>query len=194
MRRTPIRLAILAGITPLLAGSLILPRPAKAQQPAQGQSSPTKSVQHRPVTLEHCYWHFLMYQNHLDSKGAERMAQGQDGRSFSGQLQATLAFPDADFAPIRASSARLAAEVNALNGKAAAIVAAKSPTSSVQLQALTMEREADINAEVAYLRKALGPAKTAAFEAFIVQMFAPKTVAVQVPVGSSQSTPAAVQP
>lgn len=194
MRRTPSSLAIVAYITPLLAGWLILQRPAQAQQSVQGQSGPAKSVQRRPVTLEHCYWHFLMYQNHLDSKGAERMAQGQDGRSLSGQLQATLAFPDTDFAPIRASSARLAAEVNALNGKAAAIVAAKSPTASAQLQALTMEREADINAEVAYLRNVLGPAKTAAFEAFIVQMFAPKTVAVQVPAPSSKSVPVAVQP
>jgi hypothetical protein len=180
----------------LLAGCLLIPTSgsASAQQLVQNQPSPTSSAKRTPVTLAHCYWHFLMYQNHLDLKAVEQAAEGKDGTRFSGLLQASLALSDSDFAPIRTSSARLAAEVNALNARAAAIAAAKNPTGSAQLVALTIERETDINAEVSYIRNTLGTAKTAAFEAFLTQMFAPKTVAIQVPVSSTKPASTAVQP
>jgi len=148
-------------------------------QQASNPALPVPAAQLKPVSLAHCYWHFLMYQNHLDVKAAEQTTQGKSNSLLGSHLQIKLGLTDAEFAPIRTSSKRLAAEVNALNAKAAAIVAAKTPTSGAQLRALTAEREADINAEVGYLRGSLGPTKTAAFEAFIVQMFSPKTVAVR---------------
>lgn len=178
----------------LLLACAMLPMPMRVTAQQAVSSAPKAAPALQPVSLAHCYWHFLMYQNHLDARGAELAAQGKDGSALSGHLQSALGFSDADFAIVRASSARLAGEVNALNTKAAGIAAAKSPGGAVQLQALVTEREGNINAEVAYLRSALGPAKTAKFEAFIVQLLSPKSVAVQVTAPPSQPATAGAQP
>lgn len=128
----------------------------------------------RPASLPHLYWHFLAYQAHLDEKAAALAKQGKDATTMRNYLQTNLGFTDADFAPIRASGGRLSTEVKALNAQAATIVTAgPTPTSRAQLQALTQQREAYVNAEVATLRQALPPAKVAAFEAFITKMFSP---------------------
>ena len=180
----------------LLLGSVLLQMPTASgmAQLAPNSTPLVTPVQLKPVSLVHCYWHFLMYQNHLDLRAAEQTAQGKTGGLLSSHLQAKLGLSDADFAPIRSSSNRLAAEVNALNAKAAAIVAAKSPKAGAQLQALKAEREVDINAEVAYIRGALGPVKTGAFETFIVQMFSPKTAAVQLTAPPPTPATTGVQP
>jgi len=180
----------------LFLGALLMQIPTAygIGQQVSNPARPATAAQLKPVSLAHCYWHFLMYQNYLDVKAAEQTTQRRASGLTGTHLQIKLGLTDAEFAPIRTSSKRLAAEVNALNGKAAAIVAAKTPTSGAQLRALTAEREADINAEVMYLRGALGPAKTAAFEAFITQMFSPKTVGVRLTAPPPTSGATGVQP
>jgi len=145
------------------------------------------------VSLSHLYWHFLLYQNHLDSRAAEQAQKGKDGRLLSSHLQTELGFSSVEFGHIRVSSVRLSAKLTALNERAAVIVAHKDPNGSAQLLALMAERESAINVEVAYLRDALGPSKTATFEAFLIQMFSPKPLAVKVP-PSSETSSQGVQP
>jgi len=114
---------------------------------------------------------------------------------LSGDLQRKMGFSDADFAPIRASSVRLSSELQALDAQAASLRAAGiSSSNAAQLKALAVQREADINVEIASLKQALSPDKITAFEAFITQFFAPKTLTYQITSASGQAATAAVQP
>ena len=174
---------------------LLLSAPAalcQTQQAPPPQAAGMASLQ--PVSLTHLYWHFLIYQNHLDSVAATMSSQGQDGSELGNDLQRRMGFSDADFAPIRASGVRLSSEIQALDAQAAAIRAnGVSPSNTAQLQALTAQREADINAEITSLKQALSPDKITAFETFITQFFAPKPLTVQFPATSGQAAPPAVQ-
>jgi len=180
-----------------LAVALLLGSVGSLSTAMLAQSGPSQGVQQQPqpVSLPHLYWHFLVYQNHLDTVAAAQSAQGQDGSWLSGDLQRRMGFSDADFAPIRASSVRLSSELQALAAQATAIqTAGASSSNSAQLKALATQREADINAEIASLKQALSPAKITAFETFITQFFAPKTLTYQITPASGQAAPAAVQP
>ena len=151
-----------------------------------GQSQQSSSGSSQPVSLAHLYWHFLTYQNHLDTVAAAQAAQGINGTSLNGIMQARLGFPDADFAFVRTSSVRLTAEVQALNAQAAAVQAGgTTSTSQAQLSALTTQREADINAEISYLQQNLSPAEVTSLESFLYQLFS-----LPNPAGQSSSTAA----
>jgi len=158
------------------------------QQPAPG------SVQPSPVPLAHLYWHFLIYQNSHDAIAAQLIAQGKDGTWVRNHLQERMGFSDDDFAPIRISATRLASEVQALNAQAAAIRASGvSPANAAQLKALAAQREADISAEILYLRQSLSEERITAFEAFITQFFAPKNLPIPSASASGANAPSAVQ-
>jgi hypothetical protein len=162
----------------------------QAQQPRLSHGFP----HWQPVSLAHLYWHFLAYQNHLDTEAAAKVTQGQDGSGLRNHLQVRMGFSDADYAPIRISSARLAAELTPLNAQAAEIRSAgPSSANSAQMQALTVQREAAINAEISYLKQTLSPAKIMAFEAFITQLFSPANGVFHAPPSTGQTAPAAVQ-
>jgi hypothetical protein len=104
--------------------------------------------QPRPVSLAHLYWHFLQYQDHLDTRAAAMVAQGHDAGNMRGYLQQRLNLTDSDYVAIRASKKRLVSEIQALDAQARQIVAGgPTPTTRSQLAALTVQREADINAE-----------------------------------------------
>jgi hypothetical protein len=155
--------------------------PAISQTVPANQVTPRAQGRINPVSLDHLYWHFLAYQNHLDTRADEQEAQGKDGSWLRGRLQAMLNLSDADFAPIRSASKRLVGKMKVRDEKVASIVAGgKTPFAQQQLSALVTEREADIQAEKAYLQQALGPEKTAEFERVLTQMFSPKPVAVQI--------------
>jgi hypothetical protein len=144
--------------------------------------------------LPHLYWHFLVYQNHLDSKAAAITVEGQDGNGMRNLLQKKLGFSDADFAPIRTSSARLTAEVQALDAQAVAIRAAgPSSTSFDQLHALTGQRETEINAEISYLKQNLSPGKMHALEAFLTTFFSPNNAVLRPTASVVPLGPAGVQ-
>jgi hypothetical protein len=158
------------------------------------QTQQTSNVSPQPVSLAHLYWHFLVYQNYLDTKAAKQEAQGKDSSWLRNHLQARLGFSDADFAPIRTSSVRLTAEVKALDAQAAAIKAAGTLSAShTQLKALTAQREADINAEIAFLKLTLSPGKIAALETFLKQYFSPKNMVIPSSSTTGQPAPSAVQ-
>jgi hypothetical protein len=58
---------------------------------------------------------------------------------------------------------------------------------------LTVQREANINTEVTYLKQTLPPAKVKAFEAFLTQFFSPANASPRPPVAAGQQAPAGVQ-
>lgn len=145
--------------------------------------------------MAHLYWHFLVYQNHLDTKAAELDAHGKNGNPMRSHLQHILGLSDADYAPIRTSSVRLTAKVKDLDAQAAAIRSAGPSSSSLdQLKALTVQRETDINAEISFLKQTLPPDKIRAFEAFLTQFFSPTNAIPRPPIATGQPAPAAVKP
>lgn len=140
--------------------------------PAPSQQPSSKTTQFKPVSLAHLYWHFLTLQNHLDTKATELESQGKDGSGLRNQLQKTLGWSDTDYAPIRTSSVRLTAKVKDLDVQAVAIRKAGPSSSNYdQLKALTVQREADINSEISYLKQSLTPDKTLGFESFLTKLF-----------------------
>ena len=151
-------------------------------QTAVPQGASSGLSQPKPVPLPHLYWHFLVYQNVLDTTAANREAHGKGGSWLRNDLQTKMGFSDAEYAQIRASSQRLSAELKVLDAQAATIRASgASPANNAQLKALVAQREAYINAEISTLKMALPPERIAAFEAFITQFFAPKKLTYQMP-------------
>jgi hypothetical protein len=152
----------------------------------------TRSV--HPVSLAHLYWHFLTYQNHLDSKDAEASAQGKGGSGPRKMLQRGLGFKDDDYAPVRISSVRLTSELKALDARAAAIRAdGPSAANQKKMMALTVERETDIRSEISYLKRTLTPGQLRMFEAFLVKLFSPSNAVSQLPRPNGQPAVPAVQ-
>jgi hypothetical protein len=184
-------ISILLGIILMLCGLL---RPAMGQAtPSQQQPSSVPS-QPTPVSLEHLYWHFLVYQNHLDTKAEDLRTHGKGGSGLRNQLQKKTGLSDAEFVHIRTSSVRLTAKVKDLDAKAAAIQKAGASSSSHdQLKALTVQREACINSEISYLKQNLPPDKIKAFEAFLTQLFSPNNAVPRPPSSIGQPVPAAAQ-
>src|SRR5271166_6490068 len=120
---------------------------SSAQQRAAGVQTQIK-----PLPLSHLYWHFLVHVNDLDKKADEMSAQGRDGSWLRNDLQSRLQFSDAEFAPIRASSQRLAPEIATINQQMTSLQTS-NPTASqlAQIRALIAQREAAINAEILFL-------------------------------------------
>jgi hypothetical protein len=161
---------------------------------AQQVPRPKVVLQRRPISLAHLYWHFLVYQNYLDTKAAELGAQGKDTSLMHNHLQKQLGFSDADYVPLRTASVRLAAKVKALDAQTAAVRAAGAYSSNqAQLQDLAVQREADINSEIIYLKDSLSPDKIKAFEAFVTQMFSPNNTVPRPAFADGKQVAAAVQ-
>jgi hypothetical protein len=170
----------------LLIGALASPATAESQQAAQLPAPGT--FQPKPIPLPHLYWHFLVYQNHLDNTAAANEQQGKDGQWLRTFLQKKLVFSDSEFATVRDSSVRLTAEIKALDAQAQAIVQAdtaahkqglipvgSAPPGLAQLKALSAQREAYIGAEIQYLNQALSAQDAATLQTFLQQTFS-KTV------------------
>jgi hypothetical protein len=163
-------------------------------QAVPAQSTPTIRKQVRPLSVPHLYWHFLAYQNHLDTKAAAVAVDGKDGTGLRNLLQKKLGFSDADFAPIRTSSVRLTAEVHSLDAQAVAIRAAgPSATSLDQLHALTGQRETEITVEISFLKQHLPPDKIKALEAFLTKFFSPSNAVPRPPSSVGPLGPIGVQ-
>lgn len=164
----------------LAAALFIFTAAGFAQQSPQPSNGGTSQL--TPVSLPHLYWHFLVYLNFLDTKADELTAQGKSSDWLRNDLQTRLGFSDADFAPIRVSSQRLAPQAATFNEQIKALKGqAPSAANQAQLLSLVAQREAAINAEIGVLRQELSPEKRAALEAFMTQFFAPKKLSVQIP-------------
>lgn len=140
----------------------------------QTQSQPNISSQLQPVPLRHLYWHFLIHQSDLDAFAAKLNAEGRGGESIRDILQRRLGFSDADYAPIRASSQRLATELKPIQAQLNALQgSAWNPT---QALSLLTQRESYIDQEISNLSTELSPKDRAALESFMTTFFAPKNV------------------
>lgn len=158
-------------------------------QPPQGNQG---HKQPGPVPLPHLYWHFLLYQYHLDAKAAEMEAQGKDGKSLRNHLQAELGFADADYAPLRDSSQRLASELKSLDEQAKSIMANGRSASAVeQMKALKAQREAYIQAEILVIKQQISADRIAVLETFLTQFFSPKNLTAPTSSSSGQQVPVA---
>lgn len=154
------------------------------------QTQPAASSQPKPVSLPHLYWHFLIHQSRLDAAAAALQAKGKNGSALRNDLQKRLGFSDADYAPIRTASQRLASELQPIDQQLKSLQA--SPSNAAQLQTLIAQREAYINNEVYNLSIELSPQNKASMEAFMAQFFAPKQLAARVPGSAAQPTGKAV--
>ena len=98
----------------------------------------------------------MVYRNEQSAARLER--QGQGGARLYNSLQNSLGFNDAEFALIRATAQRVAAEENALSAKERAIRYADPAmqTHPPELQALAQKRESTIANEISELQHALG--------------------------------------
>jgi hypothetical protein len=140
---------------------------------------PPPLKQLKPVSLQHLYWHFLIHQADLDAFAAKLQEKGDNGNALRNDLQNRLGFSDADYAPIRTSSQRLAAELKLLDEQLKALP--HSPAGASQAQGLIAQRESCIDNEVYNLSLELSPQNKTALEKFMAQFFAPRRVSVHVP-------------
>lgn len=149
----------------------------------QSQSQPGTASQLQPVPLPHLYWHFLIHQNDLDAFAAKLTAQDQNGLALRNDLQIKLRFSDADYAPIRTASQRLAAELEPIEEQLRSL--RNSPESANQAQALIAQRESYINNEVYNLSIELSAQNKVSLEKFMAAFFAPNNISSAAPEASS---------
>jgi hypothetical protein len=163
--------ATLAILGILTACSLVHPAMAQftSQQPPLSSGA---AIQQKPIPIEHLYWYFLVYQNHLDTKAAELATQGKNGDSVRNALQNKLGWSDADYAVLRGSASRLAVDANAIAAQTVAIrPGGQSVSNPAQLGALRTQRNAHLNNEVTTIRNLLPSDKVVAFESFLTRFF-----------------------
>jgi hypothetical protein len=142
-------------------------------------------VQPKPASLSHLYWHFLMYQNHLDRTAAQHVNAGKEGTWLSGHFQKQLGLTDAQMAAVRASAQRLNQELIGIGAQmktvlqtdrmlyAKHLIAPNTPPPGrPQVLSLKNQREALIGEEIATLNKGLGPEAASRLKNFLETDFA----------------------
>ena len=145
------------------------------------------------MPLPHLYWHFLIYQHHLDQLAIEHEKQGKDGEWLHTYLQTKLSLTDEEFQPIRESADRLDSAISTLNTKAKEITAAANvsrSSPSVQsadaqdyrpkLKQLTAQREEAISKEIDTLNAALSPETAQKLQSYIQNTFSKNVSIVHV--------------
>jgi hypothetical protein len=138
----------------------------------------------KAVSLAHLYWHFLIYQHHLDQLASQHEAQGKDGRWLRSYLQNRVSMTDEDFAPIRESADRLNAAMETFKAHAKSVVIQVNPVrgkdgtlspegrqSRKELKQLSSQREEIINAEIKTLNAALTPEARASLQKYLTNIF-----------------------
>ena len=138
------------------------------------------------ASLPHLYWHFLLYQNHLDSVAAKREKQGKDGGALRTHFQKKLGFTDGQFQIVRAAGLHLEASLKPIDETARAIAKqdrdwrrvngvsrSVPPPGHAQMQQLRKDHEAAIEAQVVDLNRALGSKSAAKLQSFIETDWAP---------------------
>lgn len=180
-RIIPRRLACLAALAVSFAIAAI------AQTP---QTQPSTASQTKPVPLSILYRLFLIHQGDLDALAAQWQAQGKDGSALGNDLETRLGFSDADYAPIRISSQRLASELKPIDDQLKALP--RNAASAAQAKALIAQRDAYVSNEMYNLSLELTPQNKTALENFMRQFFAPKQISFKVPAPAGQPAGKAV--
>ena len=137
------------------------------------------------ATLPHLYWHFLMYQKHLDHAAAEHAKKGKDGSWLSEHFQKELHFTDEQMAAVRGSSQHLDQALRGLGEQMRTVLttdralyaqhlisAGTPPPGRPQLLALKNQRETLIGDEVVRLNEALGADAAGRLKNFLEKDFA----------------------
>ena len=157
-------------------------------EPARIASNTSSSV-----PLSHLYWHFLMYQNHLDQKAAEMEKDGKSGTAVRSLIQTKLSMSDTKFEPFHRASERLSASLANLNSRAQHLRSlyiqssppldgALSPEQQKlhdQLKELNVEREELLTEQMNALDNELAVDDRAAFREFLAKQIAPAVTVVK---------------
>jgi hypothetical protein len=139
----------------------------------------------KTVPLPHLYWHFLMYQNHLDQFADKLEKQGKDGEPFRQSIQNKVGFSDEEFVPVRESAQRLKMTLDDIYARIMAVVrqerernsgavySDENPSPAIPaIKALSQERENAIAEEISRLNDQLGPENAERLKRFITEHFA----------------------
>jgi hypothetical protein len=145
------------------------------------------------VPLSHLYWHFLMYQNHLDQEAAEMEKEGESGTLVRSFLQTKLNMSDTRFEPIHRASNRLSLSLANLNARAQHLrslyIQSRPPLDGAlsseqqnlhdQLKQLNVEREELLTEQMNELENELTTDDRTAFREFLAKQIAPGVTVVK---------------
>ena len=155
----------------------------------QAGVAPQGTIQTRPsvsepVSLNHLYWHFLVYQYRLDQLAVEHEKEGQDGNWLRSYLQTRLSMTALEFEPIREAANNLNTNMIPLKAREKALVgqfrttraqgsatAASWRETREALKALSEQRETTIDEQVQALNQALTPSAAQALKVYLDTTF-----------------------
>ena len=150
------------------------------------------SVSAKPVPLDHLYFHFFVYQVHLDQVAAEHEKQGKDGRWLRDHFEKELGFSDGELGTIRATAVYVTEQVKILNDRAVGIISSdvfaprdingqrKLTLSGVdRLKLLNQDREDLLKTQIANLNRHLGPTASQTLEHYLLTRVATQTSVVK---------------
>ncbi len=136
----------------------------------------------QPIPLNHVYWHFFMYQEHLEKVSAERDKQGKDSSWLRDHFQTSLGFSYRDFNIVRATALYVSQEIMRLNQREKVIIdtdraAMKAnplppgvpPPGIAQLKLITLDRENMLNTQIDQMNRALGPVNAEKLKSYLMQ-------------------------
>jgi hypothetical protein len=166
----------------LLVFLVVLPCSGNSQPPTNTSVSSSQRV-----PMHHLYWHFLMYQNHLDVEASQMEKGGQSGKTVRSLIQAKMNMSDDRFAPIHQAAADLSASIGELNARAEKLRAKlieTNPSKEIPLtpeqeklrsalQMLNDERETLLLREMNKLDNELSTEDRATFRQFMLHAIAP---------------------
>ena len=185
----------------LLLGSLVSLSALGSSQVVQLNAGPPVTSSENSVPLQHLYWHFLMYQHHLDLKAAQMEKEGTSGTAVRSFMQAKLNMADAQYEPIHRAADSLSAALADLNTRAQHLrllyIQSKPPkdgpltseqqTIHDQLKAMNDEREKLLTEQMNKLDNELSGDDRASFRDFLTNQIAPGVITVKLPNSASQS-------
>jgi hypothetical protein len=162
-----------------------------AQAPAE--PAPITSGRSSSVPMSHLYWHFLMYQNHLDQEAAQMEKEGKSGAVVRSFIQTKLNMSDTRFEPIHRASDRLSASLANLNSRAQHLrslyIQSRPPLDGTlspeqqnlhdQLKKLNVEREELLTEQMNVLENELTADDRTAFREFLAKQIAPAVTVVK---------------
>jgi hypothetical protein len=199
-----------------ISGSALAGRPTGSGAAARGTAiTAAPGVKQQRPSVPHLYWHFLMYQNHLDRAAAAHEKQGKNGKWLRNHFQQRLGFTDEQFAPVRTTAQRLAPELAAIKAQAVAIAkqdrvwikanmagnrprlvagdsaarveALKNAPGHAQLKQLQQQFEDTIQHEVDSLKTALGPHSAAKLDNLVQNDWSRQVTLIRVQPGTLPS-------
>jgi hypothetical protein len=178
-------------VQPVRTSKPMVPITVRTVPPHTQPQNQASSAPKQQAPLPHLYWHFLMYQNHLDRAAALHEQQGKNGAWLRDHFQKQLGFTDTQFAVVRAAAQSLEPELKQIRVEAMAVVKADRELAGIsmptggppvpggvravnqerpgraRLHELQLQHEAAIAGEIDKLKKDLGPEASAKLESYL---------------------------